>query len=268
MTAARALGIEQCLAIVVLAGLGAACTSMPTDNAAGGAAERGQVTGTLTYRERIALRPGSFAEVWLLDTSRADAPATELAHQIIENPGAPPIPFALEYDKAQIDDRFIYSVRAVIRRGDRLLFTSDTHYPVLTRGAGDSVELLLVQANGPASKPDAPLTNTYWRLVSIGATTYRHSSDAREPFLQFRADNTGARGFTGCNSFTGSFSAANGTLDLGELAVTQRACFEGMEIEKQFIAALRTADRYAIQGDTMQLFSGADAVLGFEAVYF
>jgi hypothetical protein len=37
-----------------------------------------QVTGTLMYRERVALRPGSVAEVWLLDTSLADAPIRRL----------------------------------------------------------------------------------------------------------------------------------------------------------------------------------------------
>jgi putative lipoprotein len=102
-----------------------------------------QVIGTLTYRERILLRPGSVAEVWLLDVSKADAPAADLAHQLIENPGAPPIPFSLEYDRTDIDERMRYSVRAIIKHGDRLLFTSDAHYPVLTHGAGDTAEIML-----------------------------------------------------------------------------------------------------------------------------
>ena len=56
-----------------------------------------QVTGTLMFRERIILRPGTVVEVSRLDTSRADAPATELASQVVENPEPPPIPFVLEY---------------------------------------------------------------------------------------------------------------------------------------------------------------------------
>jgi putative lipoprotein len=102
-----------------------------------------QVTGTLSYRERILLRPGSVAEIRLLDISKMDVAAVELAYQVIENPGAPPIPFALEYNQADIDERLSYSVRATIKHGDRLLFTTDTHYPVLTRGAGDTVEIEL-----------------------------------------------------------------------------------------------------------------------------
>lgn len=102
-----------------------------------------QLTGTLSYRERMLLRPGSVAEVWLLDVSKADVRAVELAHQVIENPGSPPIPFVLEYDQANIDERMSYSVRATIKHGDRLLFTSDAHYPVLTRGAGNTAEIML-----------------------------------------------------------------------------------------------------------------------------
>jgi len=56
-----------------------------------------QVTGTLKFRERIILRPGTVVEVSLPETSRVDAPATEFVRQVIENPEPPPIPFVLEY---------------------------------------------------------------------------------------------------------------------------------------------------------------------------
>lgn len=120
-----------------------ACSPTGNDMYANKTIAPAQVTGTLSYRERSLLRPGSVAEVWLLDVSKMDVAAVELAHQVIENPGAPPIPFVLEYDQANIDERMSYSVRATIKHGDRLLFTTDTHYPVLTRGAGDSVEIEL-----------------------------------------------------------------------------------------------------------------------------
>ena len=107
-----------------------------------------EVTGTLVYRERMALPPGAFAEVWLLDTSLADVAAVEIAYQRIDDPGSPPIPFALDYDPAKIREGMQYSVRATIRHADRLLFTSDTHYPVLTRGAGNTAEIMLVLVQG------------------------------------------------------------------------------------------------------------------------
>ena len=241
---------------------------MPPDKDSGDAVSRGTVTGTLTYRERIMLPPDSVAKVWLLDTSRADAPATELAHQIIENPGAPPIAFVLEYDKSAVDQRLSYGVRAEIRRGDRLLFTSDTHYPVLTQGAGETVDLLLVAPSSAASKPDASLTNTYWKLTSIAEEPYQHVTDNREPHLKFLTNESQVSGFSGCNRFSASFDAKDGKLDVGNIAITQMACAQGMETERDFLQGLNAADRYRIQGDTLQLSKGDTVTLRFEAVYF
>ena len=135
---------------VVLGGLVACSPDIPDDPAATGAnasAGMEQVTGTLMYRERILLPPGAVAEVWLLDTSLADAPAVEIAYQRIDDPGSPPIPFALDYDPSKIDERMQYGVRATISHDGQLLFTSDTHYPVLTRGAGNTADIMLIMVD-------------------------------------------------------------------------------------------------------------------------
>jgi putative lipoprotein len=228
---------------------------------------RGRVTGTIAFRERIMLKPGTVVDVKLLRTSPADAPATELATQVIENPAAPPIPFVLEYDKAAVDERLSYSVRATVTRGGRLLLTTDTHYPVLTRGAGNSADLMLVAPAAPPATPDASLTNTYWKLVGIGGESYRHQSRNREPHVRFGKREGSVTGFTGCNSFTGSYSVDGDALGLGEIAATQRACIEGMDVERRFLEALRQADRYEISGDTLKLFRGKSPALEFAAVY-
>lgn len=143
--------MNKAAVLVVVLGLMTACgAEVPDESAESGdeaAGKTAQVTGTLTYRERIALPPGAVAEVWLLDTSLADAPAAEIAYRQIEDPGNPPIPFVLEYDPQQIRERMQYTVRATIRHGEQLLFTSDTHYPVLTRGAGNTADVLLIMVD-------------------------------------------------------------------------------------------------------------------------
>ena len=228
-----------------------------------------RITGELTFRERIILRPGTVVEVSLLDTSRADASATELAKQVIENPGAPPIPFSLEFDENAIDERLSYAVRAVVKRGDRLLLTTDSHYPVLTRGAGRSVDIMLVApASGPSPKADATLRNTYWKLVSIRGEPYDHATANREPYIQFKLDGERMVGFTGCNQFTGSYRVDGDRLELGEIAVTRKACLEGMDVEQQYMQALRTIDAYRISGESLALLEAGTQALGFEAVYF
>ena len=114
----------------------------------------GRVTGTVTYRERIALLPGSVVRVTLQDVSRADAPATVLAEQTITTAGENvPIPFELSYDPAHIDPRHRYVVRAEIRDGaGALQWTSDTAYPTITVGApSDGLELLVIRVSDPSS---------------------------------------------------------------------------------------------------------------------
>ena len=137
---------------LVALGLLVACSPGTSDHPATTgedvATSAAQVTGTLMYRERMALPPDAVAEVWLLDTSLADVPAVEIAYQRIEGRGNPPIPFVLEYDAQQIREGMQYGVRATIRHDGQLLFTSDTHYPVLTRGAGNTADLLLIRVNG------------------------------------------------------------------------------------------------------------------------
>jgi putative lipoprotein len=135
------------LMLALLAGL-AGCNSDPSnDSAAAGddvSDRTAQVTGTLMYRERIALPPGAVALVQLSDTSQADMFSYAIAYQEIEDPGSPPIPFVLDYDPSKIDERKQYGIRATISHDGQLLFTSDTHYPVLTRGAGNTADIMLI----------------------------------------------------------------------------------------------------------------------------
>ena len=103
------------------------------------------VTGTVSYRERIALPPDAVVLVQLRDVSLMDVAAKLISEQIIKPEHSVPIPFSLPYVAQDIDERMSYSVFATIRSGDRLLFVSDRSYPVLTRGHSNRVDLILIQ---------------------------------------------------------------------------------------------------------------------------
>ena len=263
---------SKAILLLLLGGLAACGSDMADDTATASddvAGAGAQVTGTLMYRERIALRPGSVAEVWLLDTSRADVPAVEIAYQRIEDPGTPPIPYVLDYDPAEIDERMQYGVRATIRHDDQLMFTSDTHHPVLTRGAGNTAEVMLVMVDHAARRPGAPLAGTYWKLTSIGADAYNHEGGEAEPHLKFDGESGTVSGQTGCNSFSGGYETSSDTrgamLKLGNLAVTMRACIRGMEVERAYLDGLGAVNRYEISGNTLTLYADDDRLLVFEA---
>ncbi|MBN9480190.1 MAG: YbaY family lipoprotein [Bordetella sp.] len=130
------------LAPLVLApALLAACASVPESLA--GATE---VRVTATYRERIMLPPGHVLTVKVEDVSRADAPARVLAETTQRLDGrAPPYAVALSVPNDRIDSRMEYAARAEIRDpSGALRFTTDTRHSVLTRGAPNSVEIVMV----------------------------------------------------------------------------------------------------------------------------
>ncbi len=110
------------------------------------------VSGTVTYRERLALTPGATLVVELRDVSYADAAAPLIARQTITEPGQAPISFKVEYSRDDIDSRSRYSVSARIVESDgRLAFTNDTAYEVITRGQPSRVDMLLVLVQPPPS---------------------------------------------------------------------------------------------------------------------
>jgi putative lipoprotein len=229
----------------------------------------GKVTGSVTYRERIALPPDAVLQVALLDVSRMDVAATLIAEQTIVPEHSVPIPFEIVYDPAAIDSRLVYAVRATIRRGERLLFVTDTHYPVLTRGHGENVDLVLVRSGGgSAPVADAELTNTRWLLRTLGVEVVRVEPGQRTPYLQFdqNDDTRMAHGFSSCNSFTGSYLTAGSTLGFDKLISTMRACAD-MRLEDRFLDVLQQTETYLIEG-TWLILSGPDGELAtFEAWY-
>ncbi|MCS5699496.1 META domain-containing protein [Cyanobium sp. FGCU-52] len=112
----------------------------------------GTLSGTASTWERIALPPDAVFEAVLIDTARADAPAPVLGRARLQPAGQPPFRFSIPYRNADITPRGRYAVRATVRSGDRLLFTTDTITPVLTGGPSQPLNLKLVQVGGAARR--------------------------------------------------------------------------------------------------------------------
>jgi uncharacterized lipoprotein YbaY/heat shock protein HslJ len=121
----------------------AAFLSMAGVPAATPARADGRITGTATYRERVALAPDAEFEASLLDVSRADARAEVIATVRKANPGQVPIAFEIVYDPDKVRPDGSYVVRALVYEHGRPRFTSDQSYPALTRGAGTTVSILM-----------------------------------------------------------------------------------------------------------------------------
>ena len=130
------------------------------------------VTGTITYRERIALTPNAVVEVKLVDVSRADALAITIGEQIIENPGQVPVTFEIEYNPADIDDRLTYAIQARITENGELAFINDTRYSVITGGSPTHIDMVLVKVGDTPAEPSTPpevggMALSKWLLVMM-----------------------------------------------------------------------------------------------------
>lgn len=99
-----------------------------------GTAWAGTLPGTAMYRERIALPPAAVFEVELQDVSKADAPALVLGRARLDPAGSSPFRFEIAYDDSAVQAGHRYTVRANIKLHEKLLFTTDRHYPVLNGG--------------------------------------------------------------------------------------------------------------------------------------
>jgi putative lipoprotein len=125
------------------AGLGAALLALTACASAPGPA---RLTGTVAYRERVALAPGARVEVVLLDVSLVDAPAQVIAKtERVTSGEQVPIPFALDYDRGALERGHRYGLHAKITGADgRVAWATAASQPVL--GAGDPAEPSLLLA--------------------------------------------------------------------------------------------------------------------------
>jgi copper homeostasis protein (lipoprotein) len=124
--------------------------------AAGHPVVAGTLRGTAVLRERIAVPADAEFEVVIQDIARADAPATVIGRQRIAPAGQPPFRFAIPYREDDVKPGGIYSLRATLKRGGRLLFTTDTITRVLD-GSSRPLQLQLRSVAGPAGQRPGPL---------------------------------------------------------------------------------------------------------------
>jgi len=261
----------------------------PGDGGGSGAQARGVITGTVLYRERIALPADAQVEVRLEDVTRADAPADVIAEKTVAADGTQvPIPFELRYAPERIQPNHRYAVRASIRApsGD-LMFAATTQHAVLERGAADQDVAILVQrvdagalqpgAAGPAAgdaaeaakRADADSAGAgslpvgTWRLVAIQRPGAAEEAVAADPPYTVAFADGRLTGLAHCNRYTGGYEQpARGKLKITPMATTLMAC-PGESIAGEFLQAVGGATGYEVRGERLLLTYGDGGVLTF-----
>lgn len=111
----------------------------------------------------------------------------------------------------------------------------------------------------------AALENTRWQLTAL---------DGEPPVgetpltLEFDAEN-GVSGFSGCNSYGGTYEASLGRILFGDLFSTLMACLDEalMQQEQTFLQALQNAIAYTIAEDRLTLTTSEGQTLVFVRVW-
>jgi len=118
--------------------------------------------------------------------------------------------------------------------------------------------------SGP--QPDAPLENTYWKLMVLGgAPLPPQAAGTREPHLILQGQR-GVAGFSGCNRFSGGYTLDGERLSFARLASTRMACVPDQPIEPAFLDVLARAARWRVMGTWLELSTADGKVLAlFEA---
>ncbi len=145
------------LALLVLLVGAAGCGRQTSQTAtAAGAAE---MTGALTYRERIALFPNAMARVELIATDTATGASHSLADTTLEQLTGIPIPFTLRYDRGQMREGYIYRVQArLLEPFGRTAWETPGEGTQIDPVAGEPVEILLHRIPDDGRAP----TTTYF----------------------------------------------------------------------------------------------------------
>src|SRR5262245_23866038 len=104
-----------------------------------------------------------------------------------------------------------------------------------------------------AAAPAAtPLWGTAWRLEDLAGAKVQSGAPAT---LEF-PDEGRASGNGSCNRFNGVVTIESGAIQFGGLAATRKACPEAiMRQEEPYFAALRDAERYEVDGESLRIFA-------------
>ena len=273
MLASRRLALIAALAMCV-----AGCSGQSHDNNRTPAKTGAAVSGSVSYRERMALPADAVVTVSLVDVAPPASSNPIVTETTIRTTGRQvPILFELAYDPTRIDADRAYVVKAMIRSGDQVLFATATETPVITQGNPSRVDLWLsrpapAETPGASTMPDAPstpdvpgapvaptmpgtsstgLVGTSWHVEHLPGADLQASTMTLEFPEAGRVAGRGA-----CNRFFGAAELGDATIHFGAIGATRMACSEAiMNLEQKYFDALQAAERYEREGNGLRIYA-------------
>ena len=220
------------------------------------------LSGQVTYRERIALPDGASLKIQLVDQTLPNTPP-RVAVEASIGPGQVPLSFDLKFDDALILPNHTYALIASISDAGGLLFRNAQPYVVDPLAPATPLVIttnLVAHTELPASanSADAPGTpailDTLWTAASIaGAPPLPRSDVSLTIGSDMRAGGNG-----GCNAYFSQAQLDGDHIAFSGVAATRKACADAVNAQEQaFFGALAATATWQVSGDELTLF-GAD----------
>ncbi len=218
------------------------------------------ISGSVFYRERMALPGNATLLVQLVDTSQT--PAGVIGEMSVHPAGQVPIAFSLTVDAARPAPEKAHGLVARIEVDGAAWFANKPPAPIdLTEpDAPLSVLLMRVAEKSPPenSAEAGSIEGTSWRLSSLGGAD---ADPGVTSMLTFNDDGN-VSGNGGCNSFGGQATFDRAKLKFGDLFSTMMACEEPkMKQEAAFLATLEKTASYSVEGGTLTLLDDSSVAV-------
>ncbi|HXS37871.1 MAG TPA: META domain-containing protein [Flavipsychrobacter sp.] len=107
-------------------------------------------------------------------------------------------------------------------------------------------------AQSQSASASYSLTGTRWKLVALNTMTDGLPVLNRDAFL--RIDSNKVSGFTGCNSYFGTYTTNDSLIHFGPIGGTKLFCSNIMKVESGLYNTFRNADHYKIDNKQLILF--------------
>lgn len=230
--------------IIILCACNDSLTSKPSSSS-------NKISGKITYRERIALPPGSSLQLKIIPLASNNADLIIRKTQLLNN--APPFSFDIEIPEKMRQSAEIFGLQADIKRNEQTLFTATKKIGLLNQSK-DLGEIIVKRVKSQAKKDDKipGLVDQQWELIEIYGQTIDNPDNLPLPWLKFEA-NGRLLGFTGCNQTQGKYKITDGQVQLRPGAITNKFCYKATINEKDFLDALKKTANIEISNNHLLL---------------
>lgn len=215
------------------------------------------ISGSVTYRERMALPPSATLDVRVVDLGDAGETAATIASTTLSDIGQVPVAFEIEVtDASSAGDGGTLALSVSIEDDGEVLFSMAEPMPL---GEEDEVgEIVLTRDGGVQTGMPPEITGAEWSAVEIEGQPI---DLPRAPTLTLNEDGT-AGGHGGCNRYFATVTVSGDAITFSEIGSTFMACEESvMATEQAFLGALVRAVSFRMEEGRLELLDEGEQPL-------